>query len=284
MMPDVAMCRPFGRPAARLFVLAAFLICATACAAAPTPPAATPLPPSPTPTATFVFPTMVPTSTITPAPTATATPDILSALGAVILREDFSNTDEWPVGEDAAGGTSLRDSQLFIAVRKPDTFRSALAPSVYIASFYALVTVRPQLCTANDEFGLIFRLTPEGNHFRFGLNCAGLAKVTRVVNNLSAPLIPPTATDYVLPGPLVPNRIAVLAQGPDFRFYLNDHEVFRLRDISLPAGAIGLYVRSGDGGQATVAFSDLVIYEAPHPILGAGQPSPAPSGTPRPGS
>jgi hypothetical protein len=283
-MPHTAKRGPLCRPVRRHIALAGPLVFCAACQVAPLLATATPPPPSPTPTATFVFPTLLPTSTMTAAPTPTPTPDILGGLGAVVYQDDFSKVDGWPIGEDAAGGTSLRDSQLFVAVRQPATFRSASPPSVFLGSFYALVTVRPQLCTANDEFGLIFRLTPDGNHFRFGLTCGGLAKVTRVVNNLSAPLIPPAATNYALPGPLVPNRMAVLAQGPDFRFYLNDHEVFRLRDISLPAGAIGLYVRSGEGGQATVGFSNLVIYGVTQPVPEGSQTPPAPLRTAQPGS
>jgi hypothetical protein len=56
--------------------------------------------------------------------------------------------------------------------------------------------------------------------------------------------------------------MAVWAVGKEMRFYANSEYLFSVRDPSLPAGNLGVFVRASGGDSVTVNFSDLSVYEA----------------------
>ncbi len=222
-----------------------------------TPP---PAPPSPSSTPTIAFPTLVPTATVTPAPSPTATPDIASALGELLFAADFSSGQGWPLGETDTGAVSMADGRLLVAVRRANTYRYALAPVTPLADFYAEVTLRAEVCSSDDTFGLMFRVNPQEEHYRFILDCDGSARVERALTTVAVPIVPATQTHAAFPGPLVDNRLGVLASGDIFTFFINGTLVFSVRDGTLPTGGLGLFIRSGAGGQTTVSFADLSVH------------------------
>jgi hypothetical protein len=76
-------------------------------------------------------------------------------------------------------------------------------------------------------------------------------------------MIPPTQTYEVLPGPLVENRIGVLAVGADFHFFINGVDVLSMRNAEIPIGTLGVFVHAESSGQTTVAFDDLAVRAIP---------------------
>lgn len=174
------------------------------------------------------------------------------------------------------GGTSFADNRLVLSVRNAKTYRYALSPAPQLGDFYAETTVRPLLCNEDDEFGLMFRFDPDGNHFRFSLACSGTARIVRILGGQTFNVIPPTETYAVVPGPLVENRIGVLAVGADFHFFVNGIEVLDLRNGQIPSGTLGFFVHAESSGQTTVAFDRLSAW-AIRPT-----PTPTPSAWPQP--
>lgn len=231
------------------------VVCACSTPATPPPITATPSPPPPTPT--FAIPTAPPTSTASPAPSPSPTPDLLFDVGPYLYSDAFDQNRGWAVGEDTLGGTSFADGRLVLSVRNPKTYRYALSPSAQLDDFYAEVLVRPLICEEDDEFGLMFRFDPDGNHFRFSLACSGTVRIVRLLGGQSFNMIPPTETYEVLPGPLVENRLGVLALGADFHFFINGVEVLSMRNAQIARGKLGLFVHAESSGQTTVAFDDL---------------------------
>jgi hypothetical protein len=220
-----------------------------------------PSPTSPPPTASsaLAFPTMVPSPTLTPGPTATATPDIHAGLGEFIYRDDFSANAGWEVGPDVRGGTTLIDGRLVISVSTPGAFRYVLGPIPAVGDFFLEVSMRTELCSPRDEFGVMVRVSPAGDHYRFTLTCDGGARVSRVLNGTMSGLVPITITGDAVPGAPADNRIGVWASGSNLRFFVNNLEVFTVHDTGLQAGGVGFIVRSGAAGQVTVAFDDLTL-------------------------
>jgi hypothetical protein len=215
----------------------------------------TPSPVPPTPT--FAIPTAPPTSTSTLEPSPTPTPDLLYDVGPFLFHDEFEQNRGWGVGEDSLGGTSFADGHLVLSVRNPKTYRYALSPSPQLTDFYAEVIVRPLICNEDDEFGLMFRFDPDGNHFRFSLACSGTVRIVRVLGGQSFNMIPPTETYEVVPGPLVENRLGVLAVGADFHFFVNGVEVLSMRNALIPRGKLGVFVHAESSGQTTVTFDSL---------------------------
>lgn len=221
------------------------------------PPSATPEPA--TPTATIEFPTLIPTRTATSFPTATPTPDLISGLGSVVYRDTFASDMGWTTQVTNAGGYSFVNGWIRLAVRVPNAAINVYGPSMDLGDYYLELTIRPDLCSGDDEAGFLFRVVDPLNYYRFSITCQGGARVTRVFDGGEVALIPITETYTVFPGALVQNRIAVLASGPVLKFFINGTEVFTTQDASFTSGGLGLYVHSRRSGQTTVSFDDLIV-------------------------
>lgn len=236
-----------------------------------------PPPPSPTvstPTPTIVIPTLRPTETATPEPSPTPTPDIFPGLGPVLYYDRFDRMQEWDIPETNIGGAGVMDGRFSVSVRRPNARYIILKPEPLVSDFYMEALVRAEVCSEDDEFGLVYRANEEGGYYRFTLACSGEARVSRTFNGTEVALMPKTTTHALIPGLLVDNRIAVLAQAEDFRFFINDTEVFSLVDRTASEGMFGFFVRSRKDGQTTVSFDNLLVRDARPELMPTPSPTP----------
>jgi hypothetical protein len=135
----------------------------------------------------------------------------------------------------------------------------AISPADPVTNAYIEVEVRPELCTANDEFGIAFRVNDGFEHYRFTLTCMGEARVVGVIEGKERVLIPSSPSTAILPGVFLTNRLGVQMENDKFRFYINDEIIFNDRDLSLTSGRIGLVVRARQSGQTTASFDNFII-------------------------
>jgi hypothetical protein len=249
------------------------------CAPVRATPTGTPAPDTPTPAVTLAFPTLPPTATLTPPPSLTPTPDIGARLGQRLLADDFSEDAGWGLGADGLGASSLEGGRLVLALHQNGTFRYVLAPDAFAGDFYLEVTLRTELCSPNDEFGVMVRLTPGSENYRIGLHCDGRARITRVLQDSSIALLLPTESDLIIAGAPAENRLAVMASGSTMTMFINGFEAFQVRDRAIISGRFALFVRAGRSTQLTVGFDDLEIYDLlPLPTATpAGAPPPPPT-------
>ncbi len=219
------------------------------------------MPAQPTPSATFDFPTLIPTNTSTSAATSSPTPTSPLDIGEQLFRATFESSQSWDLRETDRGGSSIYDGQLNLAVRQPNAFFFIRTPAPEQDDFYFEVNLRSEVCEDGDEYGIMFRLGRLYDHYRFALTCEGLARVSRVIQEQEVVLIPPTETYAVFPGLRVENHLAIWASGTQFRFFINDLEVFSIQDKELDSGGFGLFVRSRHSQQTTVSFDDVALHE-----------------------
>jgi hypothetical protein len=231
----------------------------SACVSVESLPTPTSTPTEQPPTATVFFPTLVPTATLTPQPSPTATPDIVAGLDQVLFQDRFSTETGWETLDTRVGGVSYLNGRFSLAVNEPYTYFSAISPAPVFQDGFIEVQARAALCSEGDTYGLIFRMTPEGDHYRYTLSCRGKVRFSRISGGEEFVLIPDTQTNSVLSGLLVDNRMAVLLTGEDFRLFLNGVEIFSEQDDTLPAGRVGLMVRARAGGQTTVSFDNFIV-------------------------
>jgi len=222
-------------------------------------PTATPSPLPATETPTFVIPPLIPTITWTPVVVASPTAALDIDVGEIIFIDDFEDDRGWDLEDDIYGATTLTSGRLTLATKRPGAWRFALSPMSTLTDFYMEISLRADICSSGDEFGLMFRFDSLAGHYRFGLRCDGGVRVSRIAGNSTFALIPREQTDIIVPGPPQENLLAILAHGNHFRFFINQVEMFSARDSSLFVGSLGLYVFSGDAGQTTVSFDDLII-------------------------
>ena len=238
-------------------------------------PVITPITPTPLtfstqviPSATFAYPTISPTDTRIPDPSRTPTPSSLREFGEVIFEDDFSQDRGWELREVERGAISLQSDHLVIAVRQANSFLYSLLPTFIQDNYFLEIELRADLCQSGDEFGLMFRVNQDFEHYRFAINCEGGARAVRILSGASRSLVALSEFPSIISGPMSTNRLSLMASGDTFRFWINGLEVFNARDITLSEGAFGLFVRSGRGNQVTISFDNLSVREIPPvPVL-----------------
>jgi hypothetical protein len=227
-------------------------------------------------TPTVPFPTVPPTITETPAPTFTPTPDIRQSFGPQLYQTDFSSSEGWKVGRDPYGVTSLDEGQLSVVVNQPDSLRTLISPVDPVGDFYAEVNMHTALCQDDDEFGMVFRVNPLDEHYRFTITCVGGLRLRRVLVGSSRAVLPfEPFNEAVMPHAPADNTLGVLARGADFELFVNGVSVLTAHDVALPVGRIGLIVSSGSGGQTTITYDRFSVW-------GLRQPSSTPTSTVEP--
>ena len=253
-------------PFLRLAVLFSLLaIDLAACQAA-----ATVVPPEPTatPTATLtVTPTIVwfpPTATHTPFSTPVITPtlEVQPQVGSLILSDDFSDGSAWALGQTASSSIALGKNNLTLALTQPGAYLYTLRNQPLLNNFFLEINANTSLCRGEDEYGLLLRVTPSLEFYRFSLSCDGRTRLDKYFNGRASSPQPWTYSGAVPPGAPGSSRLSVWARGREMRFYINGELQFSLKDPSIEAGSLGLFIRSAGDSAVTVTFSDLVIQEA----------------------
>jgi len=223
----------------------------------------TPFPPTETSTPTIIwFPS---TATNTPLPSATfsitPTLEIKPEYSDLILSDNFIDSALWSVGQTAAGKIAIGKEELCLAINQPQGYLFSLREDTLIDDFYLEITANPSICSGEDEYGMLIRVSPSLDFYRFGLTCNGEARVDRLLDGSASSPHPPTVSGAVPPGAPSSSRIAVWALGPDILFYVNGEYLFSVRDTVLFGGGLGLYVRASGEDAMTVNFSNLTIYQ-----------------------
>jgi hypothetical protein len=217
--------------------------------------------PSATVFPTVPFPTAAPTITETPPATLTATPDIEQSFGRLLYSTEFDTAQGWQIGRDAFGVTSLEDDQLSVVVNQPEALRTVIAPVDPVSDFYAEASLNTALCQPEDEFGMIFRINPLNEQYRFTITCDGGLRLRRVLADSSRAMVPfEPVSESVMPHAPAHNLLAVLARGADFELFVNGVSVLKAHDVALPTGKLGLVVSSAKGGQTTVTFDSFSVW------------------------
>lgn len=209
------------------------------------------------------IPTKLPMPSVTPAAPAASVADVPPGAGELLFEARFAAGEGWAVGSDTGGGASLSEGSLVLAVSLPNASRFVLAPTPPQADFLLEAGLRASLCSAADEIGILFRVTPTGDHYRFTLDCQGQVRVTRLVGAGAVLLAGPTDAPSAIPGSPAENRLAVLGQGDTFSLIVNDEPVLEVRDPILTSGQFGFFVRSASQGQTTAALTAFRLRALP---------------------
>ena len=257
-----APCRPGPRLVGRAWLTLTALL--AACALPPTtPPTLTAtLPPAPTPTQTVVW--FPPTATFTPFPTraVTPTPDPLTGVGPVLLSDDFRDPASWELKTTPGGVVSLGGGELTLAITEPRGFLFSIRQGPALSDFYVEVTARTSLCREKDEYGLMLRVSPNLDYYRFSLSCDGQVRLDRIYRGGAAALQPWIFGGGVPPGPPGEARLGAWMVGEEMRLFVAGQLQFTVRDPLIPGGALGVFARSAGETAVTVSFSDLTVYQA----------------------
>lgn len=233
-----------------------------ACDIQPPTPLAT-LTPSSAPTATATIDWFPVTDTPTPIPTLTRTPtpNLRPNVGRILLVDDFTSEEDWVLTSAEDYNIAIANEHLTMVLSRPEWFIFTTRPEPILDDFYAEITASPNLCSGEDEYGMIVRSSPASIHYRLAVSCDGRAKVTRVSHKSARVIVPWTMSQAIPAFAPSSSQLAVWANGMDIRFFINGEYLFSITDTVLLEGTLGVFVRTAGDEPVSVNFSDLVIRE-----------------------
>jgi hypothetical protein len=223
----------------------------------------TPVPPTATitPTATIVW--FPPTSTPTLVPTLAITPtlDLKPKIGTLLFSDDFRVGTDWMLAQTNTSSIALGKNEITLAIAQPKTYLYTLRKEPQLDNFYLEINASPNLCLADDEYGILFRFTPNQEFYRLGLTCDGQIHLDRYMQNRAAMIYPKSYSGAVPPGAPSSSLIELWASKNQIIVFVNQQYQFTLNDAAIPAGSFGLFARTGSHDAMTVNFSDLKVYQ-----------------------
>jgi hypothetical protein len=236
----------------------------SACLAIPTysPPSITatsPAPPTETVTPTIVWFPPTATSILVPTQAITPTVDVRPNIGDVIFEDDFTKPELWALAASDSGSVALGQQEITLAISQPDIYLFSLRENPTLKNFYAEITASPSLCHKEDEYGLLFRITPALDFYRFSLSCEGAVRLDKYIGGKASSPYPKTFSGAVPPGAPSQSRLAVWVNGKEMHFFVNGEYQFTVNDPTIAEGSLGVFARSTKNSAITVSFSDLIV-------------------------
>ncbi len=243
-----------------LFILTSACAVAPATTNAPASPDMSPSP-SPEPSATTVW--FPPTATPTPFPTPVVTPtiDMRPKTGRILLEDDFSVKGEWTLTQSQSGSVAYGKSELTIAIGETNAYLFSIREEPIFTDFYLEITAEPSLCSSTDEYGVLFRVSPTIDYYRFSLSCDGRVRLDRIIGDNASSPQPWLLSGAVPPGAPSSSIIGISVIGSEMRFFVNGQYQFSAHDPSLATGSVGVFARSTNKKAMTVNFSKLFVSE-----------------------
>jgi hypothetical protein len=244
------------------YCLLAVLCCACGIAPPLTDiPTQTQAPPTVTATPTVIW--FPPTATPTPFPSPVVTPtmDMRPDLGRIIFEDDFSDPNAWSLSQSQTGSVALGKNELTIAIGEKNAYLYSIREEPIFTDFYLEITAEPSLCRDQDEYGILFRVSPNIDYYRFSLSCNGQVRLDRVSQGQASSPQPWMMSGSVPPGAPSSSRLGITANGPEMSFFVNDRYQFSIHDPLLVSGGVGVFARSANNMAVTVNFSNLIVYQ-----------------------
>lgn len=199
-------------------------------------------------------PTYIPTTAYTP------TPDMRPGKGELLQTDEFLEDGNWAPMEGMEGSATLQDGRLTMVLAEGTGFFYMGRQNTPFGDFYMEMAANANLCRGADEYGLLVRVTPDGQYYRFSVSCDGRARLDRFSQGQIATLAPWTANGAIPRAVPSSARLGVWAKGEELRFFVNDQYLFSVRDALFYQGGIGVFVRKVGETPVTVSFSEMNIW------------------------
>jgi hypothetical protein len=184
------------------------------------------------------------------------------------FQEEFipGETGNWVFESDDLGSTAIVNEQLVISVNSPNTIQFSALTDPSFTDFLLEVDAWQRSGSSESSYGVLFRMQDNQQFYRFEVTGTGLYMIERHnADGTWTRLIPEWAPTAALnKGLNVPNRLKIIATGPEMAFYVNDILLTQINDDRYTGGIIGLDAGTFSGGAVQVSFDSLsVVGEAP---------------------
>ena len=221
---------------------------------------ATPIPAiTVTPTTVWFPPTATPTAF--PTQVITPTEDMRPNLGSILYEDDFSSPTGWSLTHTEAGSVAYGKNELTIAISETNAYLFSVHEQPTFGDFYLEITAGPNMCRDFDEYGVLLRVSPANDYYRFSLSCNGQVRLDRIISGQASSPQPWMLSGAVPPGAPSISLVGVSAVGEEMQFFVNGQYQFSINDPLLTSGGVGVFARSTNNQAVTVNFSNFVVYE-----------------------
>lgn len=233
---------------------------------------------SATPTRT---PTPLPTATpsSTPTPNFTATAEVLQVTETVVAFEATATnaadtweivlTDTFDSNKNKWLNETVDDEFAKVDYRVTDgkyrwdatAHKSFIgwvrANTKAVGDFHLSVEARQVSGSEYADYGIVFREDNNGNFYYFGINAMGQYILYEYYGEWIT-LIEWTETDLIRAGES--NRIALIAEGPQFTFFINGRYLTSITDEHIPNGRVALAIEISEADdQALFEFDNFEL-------------------------
>jgi hypothetical protein len=208
------------------------------------------------------------------------TQDYYPGVGDLLFSDSFDNPDLWNTATSAEASAIVTNNQLVLSIAGPGPVSIASRRNQPTAGdFFAQATAKISLCSATDQYGMLFRAADSGDYYRFTLTCNGQERLERVRAGVTYPLVGWLLGDDVPKGVPAQVKLGVWAVGMEMRFFLDNNFQFSLTDPVFSSGTFGFFAYATGKSPVTISFSDLSVYSVSYI---PPTPTPLPSWTPLP--
>lgn len=229
--------------------------------ATPKSPTATPDNSGANATATAIFATRIAEATANAQASPTATPPNFDNL---IFDEDFNSEGNWGVGSTDGATGEVSDGSYTLSVTDSEGIFWTTAGEEFDDGIYELEATHLS-GPVNNGFGMMFRVDDATDDFYlFEISSDGFVWIGWCGSGCSeVELLVGEGwfqSSAIRQGTFATNYLRLIAEGPNFIFYVNDIEVGRATDSRLQEGDIGLLVEAlGDEGIIVISFDNFRI-------------------------
>jgi hypothetical protein len=182
-------------------------------------------------------------------------------IGKILLEDDFTDPNAWTLNQSESGSVALGKNELTIAIGETNAYLFSLREEPVFTNYYLEITTETSLCRDLDEYGVLFRVSPTIDYYRFSLSCNGQVRLDRIRGGKASSPQPWLLSGSVPPGAPSISRLGIAAVGTKMSFFVNGQYQFSIQDPLLTTGGVGVFARSTEKMAVTVNFSKLVIYE-----------------------
>jgi hypothetical protein len=222
---------------------------------------ATPIPPTinPTPTIDWFPRTPTPTPQIPTSPQQLPPTPSKPISSDLITSDDFSDPEIWQTSSGTPGTVAYEPDALSLAVAGGKNSLVSLSTHELPSEFYLEINLDAQMCSPEDQFGLILWNNSSSGTFRVWFSCSGQVMMDRVLPSGTTVLQKWQIARKFQVGSPAFNRIGVRSVNNSLEVYVNETHQFTYTPLNKLSGALGVIAQSGGDHAMTIRVSDLQI-------------------------
>ena len=185
------------------------------------------------------------------------------SLWPTLFSDTFdSNKNDWIIGNGDDEFTTItreiKDGKYTWDVSsKQSVIAWVAADTKPVSNFHLTVELKQVSGSNQSDYGLIFREDADSNLYYFGIDDEGFFCLLSYDNEWTD-MIEFTKSSVILPGET--NSLTVIADGPNFIFFINDQLVGRMTDDHIPTGTTAVAVELFEADlQAVFEFDNFEL-------------------------